>query len=74
MVSLCSLDWSGAHSVYQTGLKLNRDPSASASSVLELMACMGHPFFDNFSCFHINTGFMGPTEVRRGYHIPWNYE
>jgi hypothetical protein len=37
-VSLCSLGWSGTHSVYQADSEL-RDPSASASQVLGLKVC-----------------------------------
>jgi hypothetical protein len=48
-VSLCSLGCPGTHSVDQAGLEL-RNPSASASQVLGLMACATTPgFFTSLS-------------------------
>lgn len=44
-VSLCTLDWPGAHYVVEAGLELIEIDSASASSVLKFKVCVAIPSY-----------------------------
>lgn len=47
-VSLCTLDWPGAHYVVEAGLELIEIDSASASSVLKFKVCVAIPSYRVF--------------------------